>query len=89
MAGESWGEDWQSEQLRAAERKQAGNDLFNYIVAMYAGSRPMTAKDACIISWFAKEAGCEGGVCDLALHPKKHRRHVQSKNGRSNSPKTR
>ena len=70
MAGELWGEDWQAEQLRAAERKQAGNDLFNYLIAMYAGSRPMTAKDACIISWFAKEAGCEGGVCDLALHPK-------------------
>ena len=68
--GENWGADWHSQRLRAAERKQAGDDLFKYIVAMYASSKPMSAKDACIISWFAREAGCDGGVCDLAMHPK-------------------
>eukprot|EP00959_Pyramimonas_sp_CCMP1952_P158418 3312991-Pyramimonas_sp.AAC.1 len=48
MDGESRGEEGQSERWGAAERKQAGNGLFNYIVAAHVGSKPMTAKDACI-----------------------------------------
>ena len=66
----SWGADWEASQLRAAERKRAGDDLLGYLLGMYAGSKPMTAKDACTVAWLAKEAGCEGGVCDLAYHPK-------------------
>eukprot|EP00959_Pyramimonas_sp_CCMP1952_P123617 2584234-Pyramimonas_sp.AAC.1 len=36
---------------------------------MHAGSRPMTAKDLCAISWFCKEGGIMGDVAKYGLNP--------------------
>eukprot|EP00959_Pyramimonas_sp_CCMP1952_P335015 7015407-Pyramimonas_sp.AAC.1 len=36
---------------------------------MYAGSKPMTAADLCIVAFWAKQAGAQGDVQRLAMGP--------------------
>ena len=71
-APHAWGAQWQEQQGTECLKRQAGCELYRYLVAMYAGSRPMTATDLCIIAYWAKESGAQGDVQKLSLDPKKH-----------------
>eukprot|EP00959_Pyramimonas_sp_CCMP1952_P246215 5146436-Pyramimonas_sp.AAC.1 len=56
-------------QARARQTLAASSALYKYLLEMYAGSRPMTAKDVCSIAFFCKQAGMEGQTATLALNP--------------------
>eukprot|EP00959_Pyramimonas_sp_CCMP1952_P474345 9503294-Pyramimonas_sp.AAC.1 len=65
-----FGEAWERERDALQRRESAGGTLCEYLLSMYAESRPMTAKDVCILAWHAKHAGAIGTVCNLAMDPK-------------------
>ena len=48
---------------------EAGGALFDYLVSMKLGNRPMTAKAACAVAFLATKAGAVGGCTELAVNP--------------------
>jgi hypothetical protein len=47
----------------------SGSEFFELLVELKMSALPLSAKQCCILSWWASRAGARGQAGDLALHP--------------------
>ena len=52
----------------AGSKEEAGDMLFQFLVELKVRSK-ISARDACILAWWAANAGAEGPVSKLGLPP--------------------
>ena len=55
----------------------AGQELVDYLMDMLAKGKRVSARDVCVVCWFAARAGCKGPVEEVAFRPDARSGHYQ------------